>query len=91
MTLQKDGGVIRSDEGWSLQALGRTRMRYTDGGREALLDCEFPFAKRGIVFYADKVVAWTIPSGVAMTLEERVLVIKRVTAALEWEGLTVYP
>ena len=90
MNFHKEGGAIHSDEGWALQPLSRVRMRYTDGERQALLGCEWPFGKRGIVSYVDKVRTWSVPAGVDMTADERAVVIKRVTAALEWQGLTVH-
>src|SRR5579862_6571942 len=91
MSYHRDGAIIRSEEGWTIQTLGRTQIKYLEHGRAALISCEFPFSSEyGIALYPEQIRDWEIPSGRPITPDERSLLIARVTDALKWTGLKVH-
>ena len=50
--------VIESDAGFSVKVLGRTGMRYTEGGRSVWIDSEVLATPRTMVMYKESMKVW---------------------------------
>jgi len=53
--------VIESDEGFSIEVLGRTGLKYSQGGRILMLDSEILAGPSEIVIYKSSIVGWNPP------------------------------
>ncbi len=53
--------VIASDEGFSVEVLGRTGLRYTEGNRVAHIDSELLVGEPAIVVYMNRLKTWQAP------------------------------
>ena len=53
--------VIASDEGFSVEVLGRTGLRYVEGSRSARVDSELLVGEPAIVVYISRLKQWEPP------------------------------
>jgi hypothetical protein len=75
--------VIESDEGFSVQVLGRTGMRYREGGRSVLIDSEVLAPGKGIAVFVDSIKNWQTRDGEKpVTTQERKMIVARIEAAI---------
>jgi hypothetical protein len=79
--------VIESDEGFSVQVLGRTGMRYREGGRSVLIDSEVLAPGKGIAVFVDSIKNWQTRDGEKpVTTQERKMIVARIEAAIAFKG-----
>ena len=55
--------VIESDEGFCVEMLGRTGIKYTEGLRTTYVSSEVLLGPHGMVVYTDSIKYWQVPSG----------------------------
>jgi hypothetical protein len=53
--------VVESDEGFSVEVLGRTGLRYTEGSKAMFIDSEVLAAPAGIAMYRSSIGHWDPP------------------------------
>lgn len=80
--------LYQSDEGYSVELLGRTGMRYIEGDRSMFVDSEvlatpgFKIATRLSV-----IKHWERPhENDAVSVEDRSRIVRNIRLALEWQG-----
>lgn len=92
MTFQKPGpNLIVSDEGFSVQVLGRTGLLYTDGPREMRVDSELLMGPAGMGVYAESVVSWLPPydNEVIDTITKQAI-IENIRLAFRFDGFEIH-
>ena len=62
--------LIASDEGFSVEILGRTRLRYTEGSLVALIDSEALVGEPAMMIYMNRLKGWESPHGSSVVDEE---------------------
>ena len=72
-------GTARSDEGVTVARTGFKSMRYGHAGRYILIDVES--GSRDLGIYAGSIARWE-PSGDAVTMQERMVVVEHIKQAL---------
>jgi immunity protein 74 of polymorphic toxin system len=55
--------VIASDEGFTVEVLGRTGIQYSEGQRSMFVDSEVLSVGHGIAVFKDSIKAWPSPQG----------------------------
>lgn len=76
-----------STAGFSIELLGRTGIRYTEGNRSMFIDSEMLALPRTFAIFADSIKAWNPPhQDEALTAEDRGRIIENVRRALEARG-----
>jgi hypothetical protein len=56
-----DKNTIVSDEGFSVEVLGRTGIKYTEGNKVLMIDSEILAGPAGLVVYSNSVRNWEKP------------------------------
>ena len=90
MTVERDFSSPRPDlivgPGFSVEVLGRTGLRYTEGEKVMLIDSEV-LAGTGIALYQASMLRWERPSTLGPPgPEERVRIIGNIRRAFEFKG-----
>lgn len=79
--------VIASDEGFEVEVLGRTGLRYRRGGRSLRIDSEVLAPPGSIAVYGGSIVRWEPPHGAEEIDEaERARILDDVRRAFAWRG-----
>jgi hypothetical protein len=88
---QKTGpNTVTSDEGFSVEVLGRTGLRYTEGDRVMRIDSEFLVGPHGMAVFGPSVQAWEPPhEGDAVDDGERARILDNVRRAFKFEGFDI--
>jgi hypothetical protein len=78
--------VVASDEGFSVEVLGRTGIEYREGGRSAFVDSEVLAVGHGIAVFKDSIRAWRPPHDhEEMTAGDKQRIIENVRRAIEFQ------
>src|SRR5579859_7705536 len=75
--------VIESDAGFSVRVLGRTGMRYTEGGRSVRIDSEVLGRPRAIVMFEESIKAWEGEGAQPLSVADRDRIIGNIKRAFE--------
>jgi hypothetical protein len=79
--------VIESTEGFSVEMLGRTGLRYMEGERALFIDSEILSGRAGIAAYQGSIVAWQPPhDSEALEAAEKDRIIANVRRAFSSQG-----
>jgi len=82
--------VIESDEGFSVEVLGRTGLRYSEGNRWLRIDSEVLDGPSGIVLYSRSIKEWDGPTpGEPIEMAVKARIIENVRAAFKFRGLNI--
>jgi hypothetical protein len=82
--------VIESDEGFSVEVLGRTGVRYTEGARTLLVDSEVLMTPAGLVLYPSSISTWDAPAdGDAIDDKTRRTIVDNIRRAFRFRGLEI--
>src|SRR6516162_421836 len=63
--------VIESEEGFSVEVLGRTAISNREGDKVLFVDSEAPAPRKGIAISTDSIQAWNLPHNEPIPLEKR--------------------
>jgi hypothetical protein len=79
--------VIESDEGFSIQVLGRTGIKYREGDKTLFVDSEVLAPGKGIAISAKSIREWDPPnSGELISQEKKSMIIDNVRRAMEFKN-----
>ena len=82
--------VIASDAGFSVEVLGRTGLRYEEGGRSMKVDSEVLAGPHSLVVYADTITNWDPPfEGARIDDVERARIVENMKAAFRFRGIEI--
>ena len=82
--------VIESTDGFSVESLGRTGLRYSEAGKALRIDSEVLAGPSGIVIYTDSINHWEEPHQIAPFSDaDRQRVIENVKAAFKFRGYDI--
>jgi hypothetical protein len=77
--------VVSSDEGFSVEVLGRTGIEYREGDKSAFVDSEVLAAGQGIALFRDSIKAWRPPhENEPITEKERDQIVENIRRAIEF-------
>ncbi len=79
--------VIESDEGFAVEVLGRTGLRYTEGSRSAKVDSEVVMGPSGLVIYKSSIRAWG--DGGEIDEPERARIVENIRRAFAFKGYDI--
>lgn len=54
--------VIESDDGFSVEVLGRTGLRYFENGKSLRINSEVLAGPSGMIIYTDSIIRWESPN-----------------------------
>jgi hypothetical protein len=85
--------VIESSDGFSVEVLGRTGIRYVEAGRSLLVDSEVLAGTNGIMVVANSMRDWNSRSYARIDIVERKRIIDNICRAFAWSGekIEVHP
>lgn len=83
--------VIESSEGFSVEVLGRTGLRYTEVGRDLIVDSEVLADGFGMLVIANSIRNWGSPPRACSDLElpDRVRIVENIQRAFASRGESV--
>jgi hypothetical protein len=83
--------VVQSDEGFSIELLGRTGMEYREGDKIMHIESEVGMTEvPTLAIWKDWIRAWKPPHNTEqITEEKRMEILKRICAALKWRNVQV--
>lgn len=82
--------LYQASSGFSLEVLGRTGLRYSEGDRAMFIDSEVLAPPGGIVVYKDTIRAWQAPHDAEKLAENaRSRILENVVAALRSQDVPV--
>jgi len=82
--------VIQSDEGFSVEVLGRTGLLYTEGSRSLHIDSEVLAGPSGLVIYTNSIRSWNPPhDNEAIDKSKRDAIVENVRRAFRFRGLEI--
>ncbi len=82
--------VIQSEEGFSVEVLGRTGLIYTEGSRSLRISSEVLAGPHGLVIYRDSIKSWDSPHDTE-TIDEamRDTIIENIRRAFRFDGFEI--
>ncbi len=82
--------VIQSDEGFSVEVLGRAGLLYIEGSKSLDIDSEVLAGPSGLVIYKDSIKAWNPPCDNEVIDEgKRDAIIENIRRAFRFRGLEI--
>lgn len=82
--------LYQASSGFSLEVLGRTGLRYTEGDHSMFIDSEVLAPPSGIVIYKDTIHTWQAPHDAELLPESaRTRILENVIAALRSQDVPV--
>jgi hypothetical protein len=81
--------VIQSDEGFTVEVLGRTGLRYTQGDHSVRVDSEVVAEPTGLVVYARTIEKWDVPDGTSISEITRQTIISNIREAFRFRGFSI--
>ena len=82
--------VISSDDGFSVEVLGRTGIEYREGGKSMFVDSEVLATGRGIAVFRNSIKGWRLPyEKEQITAEERQRILGNICRAIEFQNQPV--
>lgn len=78
--------TYESSSGFSVEVLGRTGLRYSEGGRTALIDSEVLSGEYGIWIDGNSLTKWDQPDGSPISAAERGRILDNVKRAFDFFG-----
>lgn len=82
--------VVASDEGFSVEVLGRTGIEYREGARSVFVDSEVLAVGKGIAVFSDSIKNWQPPHECdGITANERMRILENIRRAMEFRNQPV--
>ncbi len=81
--------IIVSDEGFSVQVLGMTGLRYQQGQHWLHVNSESLASPHGLVVYTSSIKTWKEPQGQPISDEEKSKIIENIRHAFEFRNIEV--
>jgi hypothetical protein len=79
--------VIESDEGFAVEVLGRTGLRYSEGSRSVKVDSEVVMGPAGLALYKSSIRAWA--DGGDIDEPERARIVENIRRAFAFKGYDI--
>lgn len=82
--------LYESTEGFSVEVLGQTGIRYREFGKSAFVDSEVLPGPSGMVVYKDSIQSWEPPNeNSPMTAADRKRILENIRAAFRFQGFNI--
>lgn len=82
--------LYESSEGFSVEVLGRTGLRYREGEREMFVDSEVLTGLSGILIYGDSIEKWDPPNqNEPVTDAERNRILENIRKTFRFQGFEI--
>jgi hypothetical protein len=81
--------IITSDEGFSVQVLGRTGLRYQQGLSHVHVDSEVLASPHGLVIYPSSIIKWAEPDGQVIGEDEKQLIVNNIKRAFAFRNIEI--
>jgi len=82
--------VIESDEGFSVEVLGRTGLLYTEGSKKLRIDSEVLSGPSGLGIYKNSIKSWDIPQKNELIDEsKRDTIVDNIRRAFRFRGVEI--
>jgi hypothetical protein len=82
--------LYESSDGFSVEVLGRTGLRYRETGRQMFVDSEVLTGSSGMTVYKDTIQKWDSPhENVAVTDSDRDRILKNICDAFRFQGFEI--
>ena len=82
--------LYESSDGFSVEVLGRTGLRYRERGRQMFVDSEVLTGPSGMALYKDTIEKWDSPhEDVAMTDSDRARILNNIRDAFRFQGFDI--
>jgi hypothetical protein len=82
--------VYQCSDGYVVEIVGRTGMRYSEGGRTMFVDSEILAPPAGVAIYKDTIARWEPPHAAeALSPDECLRIRDNIVAALQSQGIAV--
>jgi hypothetical protein len=83
--------VIESDSGYSVEVLGRTWLRYVEGGRILRIGCEVLVGPRGLAVYSKQIEVESSRAAPeeSISSEERSRIMENISAAFKFRSFDI--
>ena len=82
--------VIESDEGFSVEVLGRTGLLYTEGAKKLKVDSELLAGPSGLGIYRNSIKAWEPPhENELIEASQRDAIVDNIRRAFHFRGLEI--
>lgn len=81
--------LYESSDGFSVEVLGRTGLRYREEGRQMFVDSEVLTGPSGMAVYKDTIQKWDSPYDKAVTDSDRDRILKNITDAFRSQGFEI--
>jgi hypothetical protein len=79
--------VIESDEGFSVEVLGPTRVLYVEGPRSVQIESEYLMSPRALVIYPSSIKRWDPPHATgAIDKATRDRIVENIRRAFRFDG-----
>lgn len=79
--------VVASDEGFSVEILGRTGIEYREGGKPLFVDSEVLAVGKGIAVFANSISNWSPPhEREGITSDEKQRILCNICRAMEFRN-----
>ena len=83
-------GLYESSDGFSVEVLGRTGLRYREGERQMFIDSEVLIGPSGMAVYKDTIQKWDPPDENApVTDSDRDRILKNIRDAFRSQGFDI--
>jgi Immunity protein 74 len=90
MFISSRSNVYESSDGFSVEVLGRTGLRYREAGRQMFVDSEVLTGPSGIAVYKDTIQKWDPPyDNVPVTDSDRDRILKNIREAIRLQGFEI--
>jgi hypothetical protein len=82
--------VIESDEGFSVEVLGRTGLLYTEGAKKLKVDSELLAGPSGLGIYRNSIKAWEPPhENELIEASQRDAIVDNIRRAFRFDGFEI--
>ncbi len=83
--------VVESDEGFSVEVLGRTGINYTEGSKTMFIDSEVLMGPSGMVVYKDSIKNWQKPydNSELIDVKKRDEIMENIRQAFLFQGFEI--
>ncbi len=82
--------VIESDEGFSVEVIGRTGIKYSEINKSINIDSEILAGPSGIVLYKDSIKSWNFPDNdIIIDENKRMKMICNIREAFKYRGVQI--
>lgn len=82
--------VLESDEGFSIEVLGRSGLRYVEGEKSLYVETELATGASGLIVYSGSIRTWSSPyTGELIDKEAKARIIQNIRSAFQFRGIQI--